>query len=243
MKGVVLLLISALSSVSRGVEARAVDTNVTSFLASNATSLMLLDTRNSTISSESCNDINTCRTLSDIVQSCVLTILACVWFAVHRNIPAPNVKPQEGRSLLFRTAHTIWRTIVAQREAVIVFVVALIAPEWILAWALRQMFKARELVGELERASLKAEKMRQERCLTTSDSTSSPPETSGSAHGHSSSEGSMAAHDESEKTPLVHPTSISSTEYTKCVNCAQIGSQCDQVILKNSFGMGNEGKY
>lgn len=173
----------------------------------------------------------------------MLTILACVWLAVHRNIPAPKVRSPERGSFLLRAAHAFWSMILSQREAMLVFLVAFIAPEWILAWAIRQMLRARKLIGELEQASSNAKMLRKKRCSMKSDSKNSSREAVGSAQGHSSSEESAAAHDGSGKTPLVHRSAKSFTAYFKCAKCGEIGSQCDQTILKNRFGMGNEGNY
>ncbi|KZP21845.1 hypothetical protein FIBSPDRAFT_825300, partial [Athelia psychrophila] len=114
------------------VAARAVDTDITSLTTSNTSSSMLFDSSNVTASSESCTDIKTCRTLNQIVVSCLVTILACVWFAVHRNVPAPRRGPSYHPNFFIKSA----------QEAAMVFVVALIAPEWILAWALRQAIVA-----------------------------------------------------------------------------------------------------
>ncbi|KAI0062744.1 hypothetical protein BV25DRAFT_1769394, partial [Artomyces pyxidatus] len=65
------------------------------------------------------------RTLYDIIWSSLVTILACVWTAVHRNIPGPS----QGR--LSRT-----------REMTKVLVITLLMPEWVLAWAIRQFLNA-----------------------------------------------------------------------------------------------------
>ncbi|TDL14486.1 hypothetical protein BD410DRAFT_845985 [Rickenella mellea] len=36
-----------------------------------------------------CDDLNNCRTKYDIVWSCLTTMFACTWVAIHPNIPAP----------------------------------------------------------------------------------------------------------------------------------------------------------
>ncbi|KZP22449.1 hypothetical protein FIBSPDRAFT_664611, partial [Athelia psychrophila] len=77
-----------------------------------------------------------------IVVSCLVTILACVWFAVHRNIPAPRPRQSQHPRFIVRAAKRAWSVVLGQREAAIVFVVALLAPEWILAWAMRQAIRA-----------------------------------------------------------------------------------------------------
>lgn len=46
----------------------------------------------------------------------------------------------------------IWTKIIDQRQAATVFLVTLLVPEWVLAWALRQFFTARSLSKKLEEA-------------------------------------------------------------------------------------------
>jgi hypothetical protein len=76
-----------------------------------------------------CPDPTDRRSLSDIVQSCLATIFACTWLAIHANIPAPD----EG----------FIRVNIARRLKIVL--VALIAPELIILWAMRQWFVARFL--------------------------------------------------------------------------------------------------
>ena len=63
------------------------------------------------------------RTLFGIVWSCVLTVMICAWTSVHPNIPPTT----QGIAFLKRIGMMFW---------------ALIAPELILAWAVRQWFAA-----------------------------------------------------------------------------------------------------
>ncbi|KIJ58899.1 hypothetical protein HYDPIDRAFT_33699 [Hydnomerulius pinastri MD-312] len=95
---------------------------------SNSTFITLANT-----SSAACNDIHTCRTLTNIVWSCLATIFACIWTAVHRNIPGPD---------------QTWLGGVLEKAKVVV--ITLLAPEWVLQWAIRQFFKSRELAKRLE---------------------------------------------------------------------------------------------
>ncbi|KIJ58913.1 hypothetical protein HYDPIDRAFT_119057, partial [Hydnomerulius pinastri MD-312] len=95
---------------------------------SNSTFIALADT-----SSAACNDIYTCRTLTNIVWSCLATIFACIWTAVHRNIPGPD---------------QTWLGGVLEKAKVVV--ITLLAPEWVLAWAIRQFLKSWVLAKELE---------------------------------------------------------------------------------------------
>jgi len=76
----------------------------------------------------SCTDPNGCRSLTDIIRSCILTILLCTWVSMHPNIPSPDE----------RWPRLLWR------RAGLMFL-ALIAPEAVLGWALRQRQAAAEL--------------------------------------------------------------------------------------------------
>ncbi|TFK69563.1 hypothetical protein BDN72DRAFT_878357 [Pluteus cervinus] len=69
------------------------------------------------------------RTIYDIVKSCFFTIAACVYRAVHQNIPDPELG--------------FWGRL---RVTMKVTFYALIAPELIIWWAMRQWFGARRVV-------------------------------------------------------------------------------------------------
>jgi hypothetical protein len=75
-----------------------------------------------------CSDIGHCRTIWNIVWSCLVTIFGCIWIAMHPNIP--NAKES-------------WLTTVSRRLQLMVM--ALIAPELVILWAMRQWFAARAL--------------------------------------------------------------------------------------------------
>ncbi|KAI0059876.1 hypothetical protein BV25DRAFT_1918234 [Artomyces pyxidatus] len=92
-----------------------------------------------TLPSATCTDIAVCRTRYTIIWSSLVTILACVWTAVHRNVPAPE-KGGESR---------VWRTMSRVLEAAKIVVVTVLVPEWVLAWAVRQLLNAREVRREL----------------------------------------------------------------------------------------------
>ncbi|TFK61778.1 hypothetical protein BDN72DRAFT_429221 [Pluteus cervinus] len=66
------------------------------------------------------------RSLVDIVRSCVLTIFACVYTALHPNIPDPEAK--------------MWQKICARLKMSFYM---LIAPEAVIWWAMRQWYGAR----------------------------------------------------------------------------------------------------
>ena len=72
------------------------------------------------------------RTLLGIIWSCVSTIIICAWTSVHPNVPPPN--PWKAR--WNRLKLMFWM---------------IIAPELVLAWAVRQFFAAREIRDEYNR--------------------------------------------------------------------------------------------
>ncbi len=67
----------------------------------------------------------------DILVSCWTTIFICTWVSIHPNIPP------SGKNVI----HTLWRRITLMFWALIV-------PELILAWAVRQWLVARAIVHE-----------------------------------------------------------------------------------------------
>ncbi|TFK70852.1 hypothetical protein BDN72DRAFT_838379 [Pluteus cervinus] len=81
------------------------------------------------------------RTLIDIIRSCVLTIAACVYRAIHPNIPKPEPEP-EGNCWIRKP----------QFGRLKVTVYALLAPEMIIFWAIRQWMGARLIVKQVNEA-------------------------------------------------------------------------------------------
>ncbi|TFK59748.1 hypothetical protein BDN72DRAFT_580594 [Pluteus cervinus] len=72
------------------------------------------------------------RTLYDIVRSCVFTIAACVYRAIHQNIPDPEA--------------TMWGRL---RVKMKITIYALIAPEAFIWWAMRQRYGAIRIAKEV----------------------------------------------------------------------------------------------
>jgi hypothetical protein len=77
--------------------------------------------------SASCDDLRTCRTISNIVWSCIVTIFACTWIAIHPNVPKPG-------------SNLHWYSGPLRRARVMFY--ALIGPEFIILWAWRQRYIA-----------------------------------------------------------------------------------------------------
>ncbi|KAJ7910795.1 hypothetical protein B0H13DRAFT_2485098, partial [Mycena leptocephala] len=97
-------------------------------LSRNGSAAPVLHTLNARTSTDSCNDINNCRKLFDIIWGCLATIFACTWVSVHPNVPAPN----QSQLALF------WRRLK-------MMIIAVVAPEIMVGFAARQFFAARVL--------------------------------------------------------------------------------------------------
>ncbi|KAI0059769.1 hypothetical protein BV25DRAFT_1918167 [Artomyces pyxidatus] len=104
--------------------------------------IFVLASSPSSSSSGACTDIAICRTRYTIIWSSLVTILACVWTAVHRNVPGP---PRADES---RILHVAGRAL----EVMKIVVVTLLVPEWVLAWAVRQLLNAFVVTRQLEQA-------------------------------------------------------------------------------------------
>lgn len=72
------------------------------------------------------------RTIWNIIYSSIVTIFACTWIAVHPNVPG---------------AHEPW--FIRTRRRVMIFFVALLAPEFIVGWAASQYRTSRYLTKEM----------------------------------------------------------------------------------------------
>ncbi|KZP31747.1 hypothetical protein FIBSPDRAFT_925589 [Athelia psychrophila] len=102
-----------------------------------------------------CRLLGTCRIFTEIIWSCIVTILACVWSAVNRNVPAPSPPPlDETGKELKGWKLKVWKFkgwCSEKLEATMLVFLALILPEWVLAWAIRQWMVARRLSRQLQR--------------------------------------------------------------------------------------------
>ncbi|KAJ6573001.1 hypothetical protein DFH09DRAFT_1032472 [Mycena vulgaris] len=87
-----------------------------------STTAQTLDPRASV---DSCDDINNCRKMFDIIWGCLTTIFACTWVSVHPNVPPPD----QG-----------WLARLRRRLGMML--VAVIAPELMVGFAARQLFVA-----------------------------------------------------------------------------------------------------
>lgn len=113
--------IAFLLLVSSNVRTQYIDLNVT-------------DTRSS------CQDINECRTLPEIITPAITALLAAIYLSVHQNVPRPH------------GSKWYWN---ALRSALLACV-TLVFPEWTCAWAVRSFIIAKRLLPELEAARVNA---------------------------------------------------------------------------------------
>ena len=94
-----------------------------------------------------CNDLAHCRTIWNIIWSCLVTIFSCTWVAVHPNVPCP--KKREANGWIEQYIRNPLLSFVEHRLPL--FICALLVPEYVLAWAIRQFLKARKIAkGEIE---------------------------------------------------------------------------------------------
>ncbi|ESK85403.1 hypothetical protein Moror_5907 [Moniliophthora roreri MCA 2997] len=75
-----------------------------------------------------CIDINGCRTTTGILWSCLSVILICTWVAIHPDIPRVGT----------HSALVVYKNIQ-------LMVIAILAPEIIILWAMRQWYSARAI--------------------------------------------------------------------------------------------------
>ncbi|KAI9507075.1 hypothetical protein F5148DRAFT_1285684 [Russula earlei] len=76
----------------------------------------------------SCDDPQGCRSLWDIIRSCIITLFLCVWVSVHPNIPSPD---------------ETWPRVAIRRVGLMVATV--FVPEFMVMWALKQRLVAATL--------------------------------------------------------------------------------------------------
>ena len=96
------------------------------------------------LESNSCTDLTHSRTVWNIIWSCLATIFSCTWVAVHPNIPCP--KKREAKNCFQRWVRNPLLSFAEHRLPL--FVCALLVPEYVLAWAIRQYLSARKIANE-----------------------------------------------------------------------------------------------
>ncbi|KAG2360338.1 hypothetical protein BDR07DRAFT_1412894 [Suillus spraguei] len=94
----------------------------------------------------------TTRTLWSIVSSSVFTLFACIYTAVHPNIPSPEDSP-----------------LLILRRRLGMMIMALIAPELIVTWAMRQWLSARHVTRQFKESGYFNISLSQEQSETTAE--------------------------------------------------------------------------
>ena len=89
----------------------------------------------------SCTGRTHSRTIWIIIWSCLATIFSCTWVAVHPNMPCP--KQREAKSRFQRWIRNPLLSFAEHRLPL--FICALLVPEYVLAWAIRQYLEARKI--------------------------------------------------------------------------------------------------
>lgn len=87
-------------------------------------------------SEKSCRDLGHCRSIWDIIWSCLVVIFTCTWLAIHPNIP------KQGKGKLWKFGRSAGA-----------FVVALIAPEVIILTAWEQRVAAQQLLATIPKGN------------------------------------------------------------------------------------------
>ena len=93
--------------------------------------------------SPQCVSLNNCRSMSTIVWGCLTTIFVCTWVTIHPNIPYPVNR--ENWSFWKKRQYDL-RVLFSQ--GLPLFLLAVIFPEYVLGWAIRQRFVANQIVKE-----------------------------------------------------------------------------------------------
>ena len=91
-----------------------------------------------------CMDLLHCRSIWNIVWSCLVTIFSCTWVTIHPNVPC--LKKWEANGWIKRW---ILNPLMSFAEHCLpLFVCALLMPKYVLAWAIRQFLRAWEIANQ-----------------------------------------------------------------------------------------------
>ena len=99
---------------------------------------------NRSLTGNHCSDLGHCRTIWNIVWSCLITIFSCTWVAVHPNVPCPKRRKEGG--WFQKWIRNPLLSFVEHRLPLLVC--ALFVPEFILTWAIRQSLRAKEIARD-----------------------------------------------------------------------------------------------
>ena len=99
---------------------------------------------NRSLPANHCTDLSYCRSIWNIVWSCLVTIFSCTWVSVHPNVPCP--KKREGNGWI--ETCILNPLLLFAEHCLPLFICALLVPEYVLAWAIRQFLSAQKISKE-----------------------------------------------------------------------------------------------
>ncbi|THU96649.1 hypothetical protein K435DRAFT_664041, partial [Dendrothele bispora CBS 962.96] len=85
-------------------------------------------------------DIRSCRTVEEILYSCLVVVFTCTWVAIHANIPR-DFSFLSRREETKNSFEITWERVMLRNVSCMIL--SLLAPELIILWAMRQWFAAR----------------------------------------------------------------------------------------------------
>lgn len=175
--------------------------NATQTASAHVASIVLTDADDPT-----CGTLSQCRTIWNIIWSCLATIFACIWLSVHPNMPLPlhtfeGLKPGNtpvGRCFWLRNKATwvgawvtdVWSrrlpaTLISLLDKLSIAHFALLAPEFIFVWSLRQRLRAGRLARQCREAKGERDRKRGHGTENNATTTVLPSEASGDEEGAS----------------------------------------------------------
>ena len=88
-----------------------------------------------------CNDLAHCRTIWNIIWSCLVTIFSCTWVTIHPNVPC--LKKWNVNGWIQRCVGNPLQSFVEHRLPI--FICALLVPEYMLAWSIKQFLVTQKI--------------------------------------------------------------------------------------------------
>ncbi|KAF5308979.1 hypothetical protein D9758_018413 [Tetrapyrgos nigripes] len=97
-----------------------------------------------------CSDIRSCRTTEEIIYSCIAVVFICTWVAIHPNIPR-KFDFRDGKEIVRNSEYPSVHSAVVTLQNILFMLLALIVPELIIMWAMRQWFAARKIAEKYKK--------------------------------------------------------------------------------------------
>ncbi|KAF5308981.1 hypothetical protein D9758_018415 [Tetrapyrgos nigripes] len=96
-----------------------------------------------------CGDIRSCRTTEEIIYSCIAVVFICIWVAIHPNIPRKF--DDDGDEDVSDSEYPGVHSAVVTLQNILFMLLALIVPELIIMWAMRQWLAARAIARKYKK--------------------------------------------------------------------------------------------